>query len=129
MMFTPSKNKLSQMRFEGQQPNSPWATHISELGAVYMPVEAGDWTRGNNLTAATQPLQPRDGCELQRVLQMGATKSIPPVASVLLGAGKSVVLCRHKPFGGCRDSSASKEKLSSTVHLFRLHLGSQQGPT
>lgn len=45
MLFIPSENKLSQMKFEGQQANGPWTTHISELGAVYMPIEAGDCIR------------------------------------------------------------------------------------
>lgn len=44
MLFTPQKNKLSQMRFEGQQANGPRTTHISELGAVCMPT-------GRNSTA------------------------------------------------------------------------------
>lgn len=93
LLFTLPKNKCSQMRFEGLQANSPWTTHISELGAVYMPVEAGNRIMNGTAESCHTVGVNCSGC-YKWVLC--STKSVRWVVSVLLREGISVVLCRQQ---------------------------------
>lgn len=84
MLFAAPKNKLSQMRFEGQQTNSPWTTHVSDSGAVDMPVEARGRVRQHSWSSAHKPCTHMEGVSCAGCKwRLCSTRSYPWVVSGL----------------------------------------------